>query len=209
MDKYAYKIGKSLYLNITNRCSNHCSFCVRYKTDIFNKNYSLWLDHEPTFEEMKDVVSNPKLYKEVVFCGYGEPLARLDLVIQLAKFIKKKGGRVRVDTNGQANLIHDENIVPKLKGIVDSISISLNAHNAQTYDRLCHSVYGQDAYRAILEFAKQAKKYIKKVSFTVVKLPEVVDIPACENIAKDLGVELRTREYYEKEYPVQEIDIPK
>ncbi|MBU0580332.1 MAG: TatD family nuclease-associated radical SAM protein [Candidatus Margulisbacteria bacterium] len=209
MDKYAYKIGKSLYLNITNRCTNHCTFCVRYKTDLFNNNYSLWLNHEPTFIELKDIVSNPKMYKEIVFCGYGEPLSRIDLVVQLARYIKKRGGKVRIDTNGQANLIHGHNVLPQLRSLVDSMSISLNAQDAATYDKICHSIYGLAAFPAILEFIKQAKKNIKKVTVTAVNLPKVVDLEKCRQITKNLGVDFRVREYYEEEYPVQEIDIEK
>jgi TatD DNase family protein len=205
----AYVLGKSLYLNITNRCSNNCSFCVRYKSDVFDKQESLWLDKEPTLEDLKAELPEPGKYKEVVFCGYGEPLARLDIVLGMARYIKDKGGNTRLDTNGQGSLINGRNVLPELKDLIDSISISLNAQDAATYDRLCHSIYGQNAYRAIIDFIKEAKKYIKKVTVTVLNMPNRIDIKACERIVKDLGVGFRVREYYEEEYPEHEKHLSK
>lgn len=209
MNTIAYTIGKSLYLNITNRCPNHCGFCVRYKSDTFNKDKSLWLEHEPTMDELKTAIPNPKKYKEIVFCGYGEPLSRLDIVLELSRYIKDKGGKVRIDTNGQANLIHGRNVVPELKGLVDSMSISLNAQDAATYDKLCRSIYGKAAYTALIDFTKEAKKVIPRVTMSVVGIPNVVDVEACRHIAESIGVEFRVREYYEEEYPEHEVHIKK
>ena len=209
MSSIAYTLGNSLYLNITNRCSNSCTFCVRYKSDIFNKKNALWLEKEPSLEELKKEVPAPTKYKEIVFCGYGEPLTRLDIVTALSAYIREKGGRVRIDTNGQANLLHGRNVLPDLKGLVDSISISLNAQNAELYERLCHSDYGLEAYPAVLDFIKEAKKYIPNVTCTVLNMPKVIDIEACRKIAQEIGVDLRVREYYEEEYPELEKHIEK
>ena len=191
--KIVYPIRESLYLNLTNRCTSSCVFCVRYYTD-FVKGHNLRLRKEPGAKELTDAIGDPKRYEEIVFCGYGEPMIRLDVVKEVAKAVKEKGGMVRVDTNGHANLIHKRNILPELKGLVDSMSISLDADNAEKYFKICQPAFGIETYKAVIEFIKEAKKYIPDVTATVVRMPEI-DIPKCEEIAKDLGVKLRIREY--------------
>jgi len=185
-----YKIRQSLYLNITNRCTNRCSFCIRYHSD-FVKGHMLRLRQEPSPEEIKSQIGDPKRYKEVVFCGYGEPLIRLDLVKDVASWVKSKGGRVRINTNGHGNLIHGRNILPELQGLVDAISVSLDAHDEETYERLCAPAF-RGAFRAVLEFIKEAKRYIPDVEVSVVDI-EGVDIKKCKEIADSLGVRLRVR----------------
>jgi TatD DNase family protein len=188
----AYKIRDRLYLNITNRCTNECSFCIRFHTD-YVKGYNLRLSDEPTEEELKGAIGgDPSQYKEVVFCGYGEPLLRLDLVKNVALWIKQNNGRVRINTNGHGNLIHSRNILPELKGIVDSISISLDAHDEETYNRICRPAF-KNAYGEVLSFIKEAKKFIPEVKITVVTV-EDVDVEKCRKIAEDLGVGFRVRE---------------
>jgi len=186
----AYQIRDSLYLNITNRCTNRCSFCIRFQSD-YVKGHNLRLSAEPDEEELKDAIGDPSQYKEVVFCGYGEPLLRLDLVRNVAAWIKERGGRVRINTNGHGNLIHGRNILAELKGIVDSVSISLDAHDEETYNRVCRPAF-KDAFRGIIDFISEAKKYIPSVQITVVTL-EGVDIDQCRKIAEDLGVGFRIR----------------
>ena len=185
-----YQIRDSLYLNITNRCTNKCSFCIRFHSD-YVKGHNLRLSEEPDEEELKDAIGDPSQYKEVVFCGYGEPLLRLDLVKNVAAWIKQHNGRVRINTNGHGNLIHGRNILPELKGIVDSISISLDAHDEETYNRICRPAF-KNAFRGVIEFIREAKKYIPDVQITVVTL-EGVDIEKCRKIAEDLGVGFRVR----------------
>lgn len=189
----AYKIRNNLYLNITNRCTNSCSFCVRFHTN-YVKGHNLRLSSEPAEEELKNAIGDPSQYKEVVFCGYGEPLLRLDLVKSLSQWIKQNRGMVRINTNGHGNLIHGRNILPELKGIVDTISISLDAHDEETYDRICNPVY-RNALREIIEFIKESKKYIPRVEATVVEL-EGVDIEKCREITDRLGVKLRVRKLH-------------
>lgn len=179
---------------------NHCDFCIRYKARIFHRKYPLWLDKEPSTKEILDSIGDPKKYKEIVFCGYGEPLIRLKTVKEVAKALRPSGVKIRIDTNGQANLFYGRNILPELKGLIDEISISFDAQNAKVYNSMCHSIFGEKAYDAIIEFIKQAKKYIPKVTTTVVDLPNI-DKEACTKIAKDLGVDFRVREYYEEKYP--------
>ncbi len=186
----AYKIRDNLYLNITNRCTNSCSFCVRFITD-YVKGHKLRLSREPTEEELKNAIGDPSKYKEVVFCGYGEPLIRLDLVKSLSQWIKQNKGIVRINTNGHGNLIHGRNIVPELKGLVDSISVSLDAHDEETYNRICRPVY-RNAFGEVVEFIKESKKYIPRVEATVVEI-EGVDVKRCKKIVEDLGVWFRIR----------------
>lgn len=185
-----YKIRRSLYLNITNRCTNRCSFCIRYHSD-FVKGHMLRLRQEPSPEEIKSQIGDPKRYKEIVFCGYGEPLIRLDLVKDVASWIKSNGGRVRINTNGHGNLIHGRDILPELQGLVDSISISLDAHDEETYERLCAPAF-KGAFRAVLEFIKESVRYIPDVELSVVDI-EGVDLKKCKEIADSLGVRLRVR----------------
>jgi TatD DNase family protein len=199
MDSIVYPIKDSLYLNITNRCTNECAFCIRNKSRLFNKKYPLWLDREPTAEEIMQAVGDPKKYKQIVFCGYGEPLLRLETVKEVAKALKKKKGTVRIDSNGHANLFWGRNILPELKGLIDIMSISLNAENAKLYNKICRSMYGENAFNAVLDFIKESKKYIPEVEVTVVDVP-TIDIKACKKIAKGLGANFRVRPYYEEKY---------
>lgn len=188
-----YKIRDNLYLNITNRCTNSCSFCVRFITD-YVKGHNLRLSREPTGEEIKNAIGDPSQYREIVFCGYGEPLMRLDLVKNVARWIKEHNGIVRINTNGHGKLIHGRNILPELSGIVNSISISLDAHDEETYERICKPVY-RNAFREVIEFIREAKKYIPRVEATAVEL-EGVDIEKCKKITDDLGVRLRVRKLH-------------
>lgn len=192
--RIAYPIRNSLYLNITNRCTNTCTFCVRTQTD-FVKGHNLRLDHEPSFEEVIAAVGDPTRYDEVVFCGLGEPLLRLDLLKQIARWLKDKGARVRLNTNGQGNLIWNRNILPELVGLVDEISVSLNAPTAEIYDQICPSRFGPGTFERVKEFVKEGRKLIPSVSVTVVTLPGI-GISACREVAeKELGVPLRVRAY--------------
>lgn len=186
----AYQIRDSLYLNITNRCTNKCSFCVKFHTD-YVKGHNLRLSDEPTEEDLKKAIGDPSPYREIVFCGYGEPLLRLDMVTSLAKWIKEKGGSVRINTNGHGNMIHRRNILPDLRGIVDSLSISLDAHDEETYNRICTPSF-KNAFQEVISFMKEAKAHIPHVQATVVEM-EGVDIEKCRKITDVLGIPLRVR----------------
>jgi TatD DNase family protein len=191
--KITYPIRNSLYLNVTNRCTSACTFCVRYFTD-FVKGHNLRLKDEPTAEELIKEIGDPKKYDEIVFCGYGEPLLRLDVVKAVAADVKKKGGRVRIDTNGHGNLIYKRNILPELAGLVDAVSVSLNAQNAELYEKISQPKFGAPAFDAVKEFIGEATKYIPDVTATVVTVPGV-DVEACRRISGELGAKLRVREY--------------
>ena len=192
--KIAYPIRDSLYLNMTNQCSNACVFCVRNYTD-FVKGHNLRLDHEPDYQEVIDSINHPEKYREVVFCGYGEPTMRLDLLKEVAQYLKGKDVEVRLNTNGQANLIHKRNIVPELVGLIDSVSISLNVENGEKYERLCQPRFGENAFGQVVAFARECRRLLPRTILTVLDMPEV-DLKRCEKISKELGVELRIRHYH-------------
>jgi TatD DNase family protein len=188
----AYRIRDSLYLNITNKCTNKCGFCVKSRTS-YVKGHNLRLEQEPTALQIIKAIKDPRDYAEIVFCGIGEPLLRLDVVKKVSAWIKKNGGRVRINTNGQGNLIHGKNILPELRGIVDSISVSLDAEDAKKYEKTCKpSIKG--AYEGVISFLKEAVKVIPEVKATVVKIPGI-NIEKCRTVAEEIGVELRVREF--------------
>ncbi|MBF0557526.1 MAG: YchF/TatD family DNA exonuclease [Nitrospirae bacterium] len=186
----AYRIRDSLYLNITNRCTSKCIFCIRSSTD-FVKGHNLRLAHEPSVEDLAGAIGDPTRYREIVFCGYGEPLLRLDAVKAVAALVKQQGGRVRINTNGHGNLIYKRNILPELRGLVDSISISLDAQDEDTYRRLCKPSF-DNAFQEVINFIREAKLCIPEVSATVVAA-DGVDIDKCRAITDELGVTLRVR----------------
>lgn len=199
MVDFIYELKDSLYLNITNRCNNACTFCIKYKNRKFEDKHELWMTHEPSADEIIKQITDVSKYRQFVFCGYGEPLIRLETVKQVSKYLKEHNAYVRVDTDGQANLFHGRNIVPEISGSIDKINISLNAHDAKTYNKLCRSVFGEKAYRAIIDFARSAKEFIPKTILTAVELPGV-DVQKCGEIGKELGIEFRLRPYYERTY---------
>ncbi len=192
--KIAYPIRNSLYLNITNRCTNACTFCVRYFTDSV-RGHNLKLEREPTAEELIQALGNPRDYEEVVFCGYGEPFLRLDTVLEVARYLKREGIPVRIVTNGHGNLIQGKNVVPELAGLIAAVSVSLNAAEGNRYVSLCRPEFGEKTYEEIKGFIRECKKYIPRVEVTVLDM-EGVDVTRCERIAREeLGVEFRLRRY--------------
>jgi TatD family-associated radical SAM protein len=196
MNTYVYRLGNALYINLTNRCTNCCDFCIRNTHDGVGE-YNLWLDNEPTAQEVLQQIGDPTQYSEVVFCGFGEPMIRLEELIEIAQEVKKKGGKVRINTNGQANLYHGRNVVPLLKGLVDVISISLNAPTAEQYDAICHSCYGKEAFEGVLQFARECVKVIPTVVLSVVDVLSPDDIERCRTIAEDIGAQLKVRQMIE------------
>ncbi|MEE8574313.1 MAG: TatD family nuclease-associated radical SAM protein, partial [Thermodesulfobacteriota bacterium] len=193
----AYRIRDSLYLNITNRCTNYCTFCAKFKSYTVKGHY-LRLNEEPTaLDIFKAIGADPaEKYDEIVFCGYGEPLIRLDLVKEVGLKLKKMGCRIRIDTDGLANLVHGRNILPELK-FVDCVSVSLNAPDSDAYQSIVKTPFGDAAYPAILFFLREAKKHIAKVVATAVSVPGV-DMEATRKVAAgEIGVTFRVREYNE------------
>ena len=193
--RIAYRIRDSLYLNITNRCSNRCTFCAKFE-DFTVKGHFLRLDHEPDAAEVLAAIRAHSGYDEVVFCGYGEPLLRLDLVKEVARALKREGMRIRINTDGQASLVHGRNILPELAGLVDTVSVSLNAADPATYARLCNTPFGEEGFRGVCDFLMAAKRHIPEVVASAVTVPGL-DVSAVRQLAESLGVSFREREYAE------------
>jgi len=189
----AYVIRNSLYLNITNRCPNKCVFCSR-ETSPYVKGHYLGLEKEPTTEELIKAIGDPSGYDEVVFCGFGEPTERLDVLKSVAGYLKENGAVVRLDTNGLGDLINGMPICEELKGLIDTICISLNTNIEEEYQKLCNSSFDGKAYPSLISFIKSAKEYIPDVLISIVSVPGV-DIESCRKIAEELGVRFRVREY--------------
>ncbi len=195
--KIVYQIRNSIYINITNRCTNYCTFCAKFKSYTVKGHY-LRLKQEPAFLDVIRAVGDrpAEKYDEIVFCGYGEPLIRLELVKEAGLFLKKQGCKIRIDTDGLANLVHGRNVLPELK-FVDTISVSLNAADSETYQKLVKTPYGDKAFPAILWFLKEAKKYIPSIVATIVAVPGL-DVEACRKLAEEeIGVGFRVRLYDE------------
>ena len=192
-----YNIKNSLYLNITNHCTNRCDFCIRDHGTVLYA--SLKLEREPALDEiLGDVLSqNLHKYKEIVFCGYGEPTCRLyDLLAICKKLREVTDTPIRLNTNGHASLISGEDTAPMFKGLIDVVSISMNAADPDTYYQLCHPKFGEDTYVGVLKFAREISKYVPKVVLTAVESTiQPDDVDRCRRIAADLGAEFRLREY--------------
>ncbi len=193
-----YVFENTLYLNITNRCTNSCDFCVRTVSDGYYSENSLWLEYEPSLDEILTALEKYKFddYKEIVFCGYGEPTCRLNIMLQVCRFIRKKSGiKIRLNTNGHASLIEHHDTAPLFEGLLDTVSVSLNAADAESYQNICHSEFGKSAFYGMLDFAREVKKYVPEVLFSVVRttIPES-DLEKCKRIADEYGIRLRVRE---------------
>jgi TatD DNase family protein len=191
--KIAYEIRGSLYLNITNVCTNDCYFCVRTQTD-FVKGHNLKLDKEPTAEDLLMSIGDIKKYKEIVFCGYGEPTTRLDVVKRVSKELKAKGATLRLVTNGHGDLINKRPIAEELVGLIDKVSVSLNTDNEDLYNKACKPVFGAQTYSAVMKFIRSCVDHSIKTEVTCLNLAGV-DLKECERKAKDLGASFRPRAY--------------
>jgi len=192
-----YPIRRSLYVNVTNQCSNRCTFCPRSRGELLVKGHDLRLDAEPTADEILLALqeAHADCYEEVVFCGFGEPTLRLDVVKRVAAEIKKRWRlRTRLDTNGHGSVLNGRDIVPELAGLIDATSISLDAPDAATYDRLCRPTI-PNAFETVCAFIRRAKEMIQEVRTTAVAVPGL-DLEAVRRLAEeDLGVAFVVRAY--------------
>ena len=197
-----YEYEGSLYVNLTNRCNCSCVFCLRHnghKGSIYADD--LWLEHEPSREEiLADLLARDlSRYRELVFCGFGEPTFRWDDYAWLIDELKERGVKlppVRINTNGHANRILGRDITPEMKGRVDIVSISLNGATAEEYTAVTQPSTGEQGWEDMLEFTRRAVKQVPTVMMTIVnkdKTPE--DIETCRKLAESLGAKLRVREY--------------
>ena len=194
-----YLVHNGIYVNMTNRCPCACTFCLRLQSDHVYGSDSLWLDREPTVKEICDSLDLWDLskYGEVVFCGYGEPTERLDALLQVAAYIRSKSNiPLRINTNGLADLIWNEKTAPKLKGLIDTVSISLNATNKDEYLKVVRPKFGINSYDAMLEIAKDCTKYVPNVIMTVVDVvTSKEEQELCREICESVGAILRIRPY--------------
>lgn len=194
-----YPAYGNLYVNLTNKCPCACTFCLRQTRDEMEGSGSLWLDREPTVEEVEKEFDKfpPDTYKDIVFCGFGEPTERLDDLLEVAEFAKKKfGKKIRINTNGLGNLIHGKDITSLLKDKIDILSISLNTPNAEEYYKLTRNKFGIQSFQAMLDFAKEAKKYVPEVVMTTVETTITKEEEAqCQDICDSLGVSYRIRPF--------------
>lgn len=196
---FMYDYANGLYFNLTNRCPCSCVFCVRSKTDALGSAENLWLKSEPSAKEVIAAINNVDLnsYNEVVFCGYGEPMERVDDLIEIADYIKGKSEiPIRINTNGLGNLIHQKDTVSMLKGHVDSVSVSLNAPDNRRYREICRPAFGDMAFSAMLEFAKTAVRVLGDVTMSVVDIIDDEEISQCREIARKLGAKFKVRGCY-------------
>lgn len=192
---FTYLIHNSLYINVTNRCNADCTFCRR-KEDPFLRGYNLGMkkSEEPSAQVYIDEIGDPKKYDEIVFCGYGEPTIRWDVVKEVAKYVKDNGGKTRINTNGHGNLINKKDITPEMRGLIDTISISLNSYNSKQYAELMQ--VSESHFEEMKTFASLAKKYVNKVVMSVVSLDEVEIEESRKVVEDEIGVEFRVREYF-------------
>ncbi len=196
-----YPVKKGIYVNMTNRCPCACTFCLRQNGESVYGSEPLWLDREPTVEEVCSSIDGWQLsdYEEVVFCGYGEPTERLYDLLKVAEYIKSKSDiKIRINTNGLSDLINGERTAPKLKGLIDTVSVSLNATNENEYFNVVRPKFGICSYEAMKAFTRDCVEFVPEVVMTVV---DVVTSPeeqeTCRRICESLGAKLRIRPYEE------------
>lgn len=193
---YTYK--DNVYLNITNKCPCACTFCIRSQKNAIGSADNLWLEHNPDFDEVKNAIDNFDFtgYNEVIFCGYGEPTNAFDLLIKVAQYIRNKMNiKIRVNTNGLGSLINERDISQELCQNVDAVSISLNCSNEEEYNKVVRPKFGIKSYSAMLDFAKNCKKYTDDVMLSVVDVIGEEEIAKCQKIADDLDIKLRVRKF--------------
>ncbi len=194
-----YEVHNNLYVNLTNKCPCACTFCLRQTRDHMENSGVLWLEREPSVQEIIDDFANFDIdkYDEIVFCGFGEPTERIDAVIEVARFLKSTYNKpTRINTNGLGNLVNNCDITPNLKGLIDTISISLNTPNKERYYELTKSRFGLESFDAMLDFASKASKYVPNVILsTVATTITKEEEQECQRICDELGVTYRIRPY--------------
>ena len=201
----AYLLDGKVYINLTNSCTNDCVFCIRsIKEDVVGAN--LFLNTENVKAE--DVITqleamHDKLSSEIIFCGYGEPMLKLDVIKEVAKYIKEKYPNtiLRINTNGHANLVYKRNVIPELKGLIDKFSVSLNGENEEVYNELSQP-HIENAYEGVKEFIALAVKEGFDTTATIVTGYKnyKVDMQKCIEITKELGANFRERPWIENGY---------
>lgn len=195
-----YTFSDNLYINLTNRCTCACTFCVRNKKDAVGSADSLWLEHEPSAQEVIDELKGWDLspYHQIVFCGYGEPTERLDVLLKVARYLKSvTATSIRINTNGLSDLSYGKDTAALLEGLIDSVSISMNAGNAENYLQITRSKFGIGSFDALLQFAQNCLKYVPHVRLSIVDILDPEEIETCKAISQRIGVPLLIRRYEE------------
>lgn len=195
---FVYAVHSNLYINLTNRCPCNCTFCIRHNGDGAYGSDSLWLEREPTCEEVLAEFDRYDMTKigEIVFCGYGEPMERAEDISYIGKELKKRypDVTVRLNTNGLGDKINGRPTAQLLEDAVDIVSISLNSGNREDYNKVTRPKW-EDSFEAMLRFAEDCKKYVPKVMFTVVDVISEREINESKAISEKLGIPLRIRAY--------------
>lgn len=198
-----YELEKKIYINLTNRCTNDCIFCLRKdKDDVCGQ--QLWLDSEDfTTDDVINQLKNFELSSEVIFCGYGEPLLKFQLLKETAQYIKKNypDVKIRINTNGHANYVYKKDVIPELVGLIDEISVSLNGESSEEYDELSQPKF-ENAYEEVKNFTKCSSNAGIKTIVSIVDgyKGKRLNIEKCRQIANELGAELRVREWIQGGY---------
>ncbi len=192
--QYTYNLKNSLYVNLTIRCNADCVFCDR-KGEAVIKGANLRIEREPSPQEVIAEIGDPTRYDEIVFCGFGEPTIRLDAVKEVSAWVKSKGGRTRLNTDGHGNIINKRNIVPELVGLVDAVSISLNTTDPEQYGKLMR-IDGVRFFPAMIEFAREAVRLLPRVVMTIVDLSDVDKEKARRLVEHEIGATFYTRPYF-------------
>ncbi len=197
-DTYAYQLDGNLYINFTNKCSYGCDFCVRNERTSYFGHY-LWLNHgDPTTDKVIAAcngMGDLTRFKEVVFCGFGEPTYRMEQMLALCDYFHEKGLTTRLNTNGQGSLINKRDIIGEMKGKIDRINVSLNASCAENYQKICRSQFGENGFGAMVEFAKACKRAGFECRFSIVDVIGETEIEACKKLAQSVNVPLYIRKY--------------
>ncbi len=197
-DTYVYVLDGNLYLNLTNKCSNACDFCVRNERTSYYGNY-LWLTKgEPTAEKVIAAINalgDLSRFKEAVFCGFGEPTYRMAEMLEICEYLHEKGLSTRLNTNGQGNLINKRDIIPELKGKIDLVNVSLNASCYEKYQKICRSQFREAGFDGMVEFAKGCKRNGVNVRFSIVDCIGEEEVEACKALASSVNVPLYIRDY--------------
>lgn len=193
-DTYTYQIGENLYINLTNRCTNRCEFCVRNGKETY-EGHALWLKGgEPSAEQIIEEIGDVKAYSEIVFCGFGEPTERLPELLEIATHVHNLGGKTRLNTNGHGNAINGKSIPRLLLHKIDAVNISLNAPTEREYEKICRPLI-PNAYGEMLAFAKDCVECGLRAWFSVVDVIGEEKVKACQKIAEKVGIPLRVRKF--------------
>ena len=196
-----YKVHSGLYVNLTNRCSAACTFCLRQTMDRVGESDSLWLTREPTAREVIEEFRKWDLsqFTEIVFCGFGEPTCALPVLLEVAKWLKTQTTLpIRVNTNGQGSLVAGRDIAKELAECVDTVSISLNHPNPERYQKLVRSQFGDRAFPGMIEFAKRCVEEGLHVVMTTVDTTITHEEEArCREICQKIGADYRIRPWEE------------